>query len=222
MTVKVTLLLGIASVLACGCANSASSDAAKAAAVAKQAGYVPLDMSPQAPGTSKVKDGTIGTLKWEVYDVKTGTKVSEGDRDIALDEVVIQSVSDYHNKTIRLGDHFTLGVSGDPGGFALQALRDDADTFSWDWFSPDGSGRATKLQEFGEVAVGTATTPNGKEIARLEFLTDVSLRIDDMREVRNFVDPSKIDPFDPAWRIKVFKGSVIVWPSLVNGVVVGN
>ncbi len=222
MTVKVALFASLALALASGCSNSASQDAARAAAGAKQAGYVPLDTSPQVPGTSQVKGGTIGTLKWEVYEVKTGTKVSEGDRDIALDEVVIQSVSDYHKKTIRLGDHFTLGVSGDPSGFALQALRDDKDTFSWDWFNPDGSGRATKLQEFGEVAVGTATTPNGVEIARLEFLTDVSFRIDDMSQIRNVVDARKFDPFAPAWRVKVFKGSVIVWPSLVKGVLVGN
>ena len=177
---------------------------------AKQVGMSAPDPSPLKPGTSAVKPGTIGTLTWEIYDTRSQKVVSQGERDFTVDDVKIEQVSDLFTKEIDLGDHFRMGIAGSPDGFALTGTRDDVLTFSWDWFTVDRSGRATKLQEPGELAVETVSTPNGLEISRVEFLTDVSIRVSRMTDS---------DPLDPEWRIKVFKGSVIVWPALVNGTV---
>jgi hypothetical protein len=105
-----------------------------------------------------------------------------------------------------------MGGSGerkiDHGSFGLTGERDDVKTFSWDWFEVRQPGHATKLQESGELSFDTKKTPNGTEINHMVFLTDVSIRV--CRE-------SDDHPLNPTWRIKIFKGSAITWPVLVDG-----
>ena len=170
------------------------------------------DPSPNAAGTAVVKPGTIGTLKWEIYDTKAGTMIASGEKDFANADVSVEPVSDFFMKEVEIGNHFTLGIGGSASeGFALVGGRDDGQTFSWDWFNIDKPGHAEKLQENGELAFEVVTTPNGKEVSRIEFLTDVSVR------VARF---GNMDVLNPEWRIKVLKGSVIVWPYLDGGKVV--
>lgn len=152
-----------------------------------------------------------------------------------------------YTKEIELGDHFRFGLADDTGkaapeaklpdgreidgdgyvltqdrtrtlsdgkidhgGFGLTGDRDDVTTFSWDWFVVDRPGHATKLQESGELSFDTKKTPNGTEINHMQFLTDVSFRV--YRRDHH-------DPLNPPWRIKIFKGSDISWPVLLDGVV---
>ena len=62
---------------------------------------------------------------------------------------------------------------------------------------------ATKLQESGELSFDTKKTQNGAEIHRMEFLTDVSIRIS------RVTDES---PLKPRWRVNILKGSFVNWP----------
>jgi hypothetical protein len=169
------------------------------------------------------------------------------DKTLQASDVKIRRIgSTMYKKQIELGDHFSFGLadnidSGKPapghkmpdgqeidedgyvitrdhtggsgnqkidhGGFGLTGKRDDVKTFSWDWFVVDRPGHATKLQESGELSFDTKRTPNGTEINHMQFLTDVSIRV-----VRRDQDLP-----DPTWRIKIFKGSDITWPVLLDG-----
>ncbi len=158
----------------------------------------------------------IGRIKWSAYDADTMQLLSHGERILYLKDVVIKPIQELHDKRIELGNHFNFGLvdssdrqHGD--GFGLCGLRDDEKTFSWDWFEVDQPGHAKKLQESGELSFDTKKTPNGNEIDRMEFLTDVSIRVSRMTDS---------DPLNFAWRIQISKGSVINWPALVNGEVV--
>lgn len=173
-----------------------------------QVGQATVDPSPNTAGTAVVKAGTVGTLKWEIYDTKAGKLIAAGDKDFAVANVKIEPVSDFFSKTIEIGNHFSIGISGSADGFALIGERDDKQTFSWDWFNIYQPGHAEKLQEPGELAFEVVTTPNGQEVSRLEFLTDVSIRVTEF---------GNMDVLNPEWRIKVLKGSVIVWPYLDKG-----
>jgi hypothetical protein len=95
----------------------------------------------------------------------------------------------------------------DHSGFGLTGARDDERTFSWDWFVVDRHGHATKLQESGELSFDSKKTPNGIEINHMQFLTDVSIRVERWGQEC---------PTDPTWRIKIFKGSEITWPVLAD------
>jgi hypothetical protein len=165
------------------------------------------------------KDGTVGTLKWAVYDAATSRLLANGEKTLQTSDVKIRRIQkDLYDKKIELGDHFSFGLAdsadrdktayGGGDGFGLTGGRDDEQTFSWDWFVVDRSGHANKLQESGELSFDTKKTRNRTEINHMKFLTDVSIRVSRMS------DPN---PLIPAWRIKIFKGWVVSWPSLLNG-----
>jgi len=157
---------------------------------------------------------TIGTVKWSILDTTTSQVLSNGEKTLQIRDIAIRPIKDMYDKKIELDGHFNFSLvdsvavpktSGD--GFGLTGGRNDQRTFSWDWFTVDRPGHATKLQDSGELSFDTKKTSNGIEIHRMEFLTDVSIRV--CRE--------SDAPLDPSWRIKIFKGSVICWPVLVNG-----
>lgn len=197
------------------------------------------------------KPVVIGKIKWAAYDAATSRTLSNGVREksVLLSDVKIRRIQKtMYDKEIELGSHFFFGVCDstdwpkrghasklpdgrdidadgyvsedrskapsspeeDYGGFGLTGNRDDLETFSWEWFNVQRPGHATKLQESGELSFDKRKTPNGTEINHMLFLTDVSIRV----SRRN-------DPCKTEWRIKIFKGSVIDWPTLVNGKVEG-
>ncbi len=90
----------------------------------------------------------------------------------------------------------------------MQVIRNDKFTFSWEWFIVDSESHATKLQEIGELAITVSRVGPGWEVTRTEFLSDVSFRV---------IPFPKGDPKNPTWRVKIFKGSIITWPSIVKG-----
>jgi hypothetical protein len=121
-------------------------------------------------------------------------KISDG-RETDDDGYVITQDSSARSDDQKTDYHSVFGLTGD---------RDDVRTFSWDWFVVDRPGHATKLQESGQLSFDTMKTSTGIEIHHMVFLTDVSLRVDRQS------DPSALNP---AWRIKIFKGSSISWPA---------
>ena len=130
-------------------------------------------------------------------------------------------VATWFQKSIQLSPKYNLGFSEHPEhipevgfGFSCgigELPREAAAcglTFSWDWFNVQASGKATKLQETGQLSFEEETTLWGNEIVRMVFDTDVSFRIMKMASAMTL---------EPTWRIRVLKGSEICWPSLIDG-----
>jgi hypothetical protein len=163
----------------------------------------------------------IGSIKWEITEAPTGKVIQTGDRQIRLKEVVF-SVHKLTEKRIALSDHFRLGIAESPDrskadkkGFGLTFTRDDRDKLvSWEWFTVNYEDHAYKLQEEGSLRIKIAQVGSGWEVTRMECLSDLSLRAFEVRDERL--------PEHPTWRARIFKGSFVRWPSLVEGKVVVN
>ena len=163
----------------------------------------------------KEETGAIGTVKWAIYVTATSRLLADGEKFLHARDVEIKRIKDSYRKRIQLGNHFRFGLFDNADrdkkanvGFGLTGDRDDEGTFSWEWFDVDRTGHAKKLQESGELFFDTKKTPNGTEINRMEFLTDVTIRV----HRKGF-----FEMLNPAWRITIFKGSVVSWPVLVDG-----
>ncbi|MGI8924144.1 MAG: hypothetical protein ACR2HJ_08935 [Fimbriimonadales bacterium] len=72
-----------------------------------------------------------------------------------------------------------------------------------------------KLQESGELGIVMANSGGASEMIRTEFLTDISIRV--ARFPKDLVEMYIAD-----WRVRIAKGSVVTWPSLINGKVLAN
>jgi hypothetical protein len=172
----------------------------------------------QPPDTNPKQ--VIGKLKWEITEGATEKVLGRGEREILLQEVVFKEQK-LISKQIPLSDHFILSMAESPSpskaekkGFGLTVTRDDVEKcFSWDWFIVNYEDHAYKLQEAGSLRIKLAQVGSGWEVTRTEFLDDASLR--------TFIVGESI-PDKPTWRVKIFKGSFVRWPSRVNGTVVPN
>jgi hypothetical protein len=119
------------------------------------------------------------------------------------------------DKRIKLTDEFDIGMGemptvtlGETGGFSMTAKRTDIQSFSFEWFNIRDGNRAVKRQEGGELGIDLKAVNGEGEVTRTDFLTDISLRI-----LRMGVDQPGSRPY---WRIKIFKGSRITWPSTLD------
>ncbi len=189
-------------------------------------------------GDSPVDPNTkIGWLKWEAIECSSGTILASGEgplflRDLHVTERPIVSLPNLPipstmkdtrqvSKRVKLSDEFDFGMAeypttlpGQKSGFGITAARTGTPSFSWEWFTVRNIDYAVKLQEKGDLGIELKEVNGAWEVTRTEFLTDVSLRI-----IRMSLDPPGSPPY---WRIKIFAGSKITWPSLVNGEVVLN
>lgn len=108
------------------------------------------------------------------------------------------------SKSIPLEKGFGIGASiyrePEITGFGIWA-RGSACGFSWEWFNVAGPGKFEKLQESGEVSVIHRKVGPNKEIAEIHFDTDVSLRLNESKEVGGTTH-----------RILIRKGSVLKSP----------
>ena len=174
--------------------------------------------------TVKNKTAVVGSLKWEILEVASGRILASGNGPVYLKDMLITERPNTPrrliDRRIKLSAEFDIGLVDPPTtnlaektGFALTARRTDAKTSSWDWFNIEGNNRAVKLQEGGVLGIKIEEANGAWEITRTDFITDVSLRI-----IISGVDA----PLSPRWRIKIFKGSNITWPSIVNDKVVPN
>ncbi len=160
----------------------------------------------------------IGSLDWTVCDGKTAEVLDQGHTTVRLCDVMIEVIESKEDrqasKLVRLTKDFYFGVvtslSATPEivGFAIQAGRNETDTFCWEWFNLTDSAHATKLQEEGELGIEIRNPGEDWQVVRTDFLTDVSLR------VKIFGEPVGSPP---AWRVLVRKGASIRWPSVVQG-----
>jgi hypothetical protein len=176
-------------------------------------------VQPAIQGRSTKNEAVFGHIAWRITDTRTSKKISEGKRVLHLRDFKIKPMNGLTSKSIALGAHFFLEYAPEeslkPGksGFGITAERDDMSTFCWEWFTVRNPTLAIKLQETGEMGIKFANTRAGYELVRMEFRTDVSLRVNSYGDAPGAA---------PRWRVDILKSSVINWPSLVKGKVVPN
>lgn len=171
-----------------------------------RASDVVVEVKP-AVSSKKIELGEqLDSQEWVINDAGLMDMLSRGENTSRVSDVEI-GPGEIIKKKIELGDHFNLCLAdrrkADRPGFGLYSERDGEGTFSWDWFVIDRPGHANKLQESGELSIEIKAT----EIHRMEFLTDVCIRVSRKTDA---------NPLNPAWRIMIFEGSVISWPSSHN------
>ncbi len=167
----------------------------------------------------------IGELRWEILDCKTGSTLSRATRTILARDVIITRTTDaagevMFDKRIDLDKGFYVELvetseqtPGKLSGFALNAGRDGSRTFCWDWFSVEGTSRAMKIQESGELDFSQIAAGSHWVIGHTDVTSAVSLRV-------FLFDLSGVNHDAPDWRVQLEKGSRVAWPSVVDGIVV--
>lgn len=163
---------------------------------------------------SQSGDG-LGVVDWSVIETVSGTEVGGGRLEIGVGDVSVDEHRNsdnllYYRKRIKLFGPFSFAIDehptkspGELKGFGFKGEKEDHQTFSWEWFNIVGDSQAENLQKDGRVAIEICQFDRGWEVARTEFLTDVSLRI-----TRFDGDPS----LEPFWRVLIKQGSWIAWP----------
>ncbi|BFM13648.1 hypothetical protein R50072_38010 [Simiduia litorea] len=103
---------------------------------------------------------------------------------------------------LELEDGFSIGAvqitDEDITGFALQAIHIDGG-FSWDWFDHKEGNIFNKRQECGEVSIQTSGLPGQYLIRRVNFITDVCLRLNQSDDVER-----------DTHKIKIMEGSTLL------------
>ena len=128
-----------------------------------------------------------GQLTYEILDCTQGDEcklIAKGKKDQSHEDVTVTKKSGYGlqlwSKSVQLEKGFAIGVSDSKDttlkGFGMW-VETNPDKFSWDWFNLSKGNVFEKLKEGGFVRVKTRGEPYYQEIAEIEFVTDISLRL---------------------------------------------
>ncbi len=132
--------------------------------------------------------------------------ISEGTVDYSISDIVVEKRNGFTSKYLPVYENFNIGASiyreKEKGGFGLWIDR-NGEGFSWEWFTPEKGNVFKKLQESGRVLVNYRSYDGLYEIESIEFIEDVSMRLDTL-------------DFIPFWfkkthRMLVKKGSVLMF-----------
>lgn len=159
-------------------------------------------------------DAVVGFVSWTILETQTQQVIGDGNRMIrARDYKIVETYGrgkSFFSKSIELEKDFVLHISEHPEpaeerhkGFGLVVGRRGLRTFCWEWFVQSDEGRATKLQETGELEIRDARSPSGWEITETTFLTDADMRV---YEFGQSVEA------EPRWRVTIHKDSTLHWP----------
>lgn len=106
-------------------------------------------------------------------------RTSYAHKDIRVESGPAGDVQNWR-KTLALSNGFQIGVSvyREPRieGFGMW-IRKNNGGFSWEWFERDGNDSFRKLQGPGQLRVRFSRSQGLEEIAKIEFLTDVTMRL---------------------------------------------
>ena len=135
------------------------------------------------------------SISFEVYEVSGKTSrslLTKGTRDYTVRDIVVEEHKSgdtrWWSKELAVASGFSIGASifqeKDLTGFGL-SLRDRSSFmgrislggFSWDWFDRESGDIYRKLQGSGRVRVTLVLSQPFQEIATIEFLEDVTLRV---------------------------------------------
>lgn len=177
-----------------------------------------------APGQRKYAEPEkiAGQISWVAREAATGKTIDAGTMTIHVQDIKVERKSSdvedpFFSKRIDLNRDFYFEMAEFPKtdlanleGFGLVIEHRNLRTFCWEWFNVDRGKHATKLQETGELAFAAKKVGSRWEMARMDFLTDVTFRVE------------LYETDDPKWRITILKGSYVNWPSLVGDTVTPN
>jgi len=145
---------------------------------------------------------SAGPIDFEIVDFTTDSKgdlVAKGRKQQLLSDVVVKVIEccepPTFTKSVLLHDGFTLCLSFERrphiAGFGMW-IATEPEAFRWEWFARGPRGLLEslrhwfiggpndifeKIQEGGRVRVRTVDSAGSEDIAEIEFLTDVSLRL---------------------------------------------
>jgi hypothetical protein len=189
----------------------------------------------------------IGRIKWIVRDLDQDIVLSEDDCPIWLENIEIEikrpddsldapfpfnflwkTKDTYVYKEINLDDRFKLKISHrlasewDLDFFSLHASEDEIGAPSgFDMFKIDKPNHAVSMRCRGELAFEDAKVEENFEIVKTEFLADTSVLMQTFDNFRLDLELLKLRT-GRELRTKIAKGSIIHWPSLIDGEVVPN
>jgi hypothetical protein len=174
-------------------------------------------------------DQLIGSLSWEIMDATTKQTLDKGSTSVRVKDVQISNNASsnhakqggYFQKSIALNKNFSLSIHEFPEtsaytreGFGLTINDGNPLTFCWEWFNLDNEKHATKLQGAGEIGITMQKVSVGREITKMEFLSDVIFRVS--------VGSSNQSQDRPKYLITILKGSWVIWPSLIGNTITPN
>lgn len=150
-------------------------------------------------------------ISYEIYAMNGAdlpTLISKGVKDYGAADILVEEKSNggrvNWSKSLELDGGFSIGASiyrePEVTGFGLWAQRSPCG-FSWEWFNSTDPGHFKKLQEFGQLSVSYRAEGSLKEIAKIVFDSDVSIRLNESQ-----------DPNRKTHRILIKKGSVLTFP----------
>jgi hypothetical protein len=176
----------------------------------------------------------VGKLNWVIREAATGKTLDSGAFDIHLRDITVKGIydrgvslfsprtePDHFAKEIKLNRDFYLSRLEFPRaertigeGVGLWVINRKFATTGYEWFKFDGENHATKAEESGDIAFDMNKINSRWEMARTEFLSDVTFRV-------NLIGLGQNIPENfPKWRVTILKGSYVNWPSLVGDTVV--
>lgn len=129
-------------------------------------------------------------IEYEIYSVDEGGNeelIAQGARAYELSDLKYKTRSPEQTVYyLELEDGFSVGVVQSAedklAGFALQAIHSDGG-FSWEWFDYREDNVFDKRQECGEVSIQASGLPGRYMIRRVDFLTDVCLRLNQSEDI---------------------------------------
>lgn len=128
-----------------------------------------------------------GTITYEIVDYTSdaqGRSITKGIKQQTPKDITVVKQEGrgivLWSKSVHLDKGFSIGFSDSRDkvlkGFGMW-VQTKPDRFSWDWFNQSQGQVFEKLRERGSVKVRTSGEPTFQEIAEIEFLTDISLRL---------------------------------------------
>lgn len=182
----------------------------------------PGPSQPYSPSTNDECD--LGSISWTVTDCKAGT-VSQTVVTIpklSTTQIMLMPsglIGENQTKTIQLSEEYTLELhcsrlESAREGFALTSQNKTKHFFCWEWFTVEPSGRATKLQETGELELTFAKPKEQIDIIGCKFLSDIELRMKSMDYLKRTVETDEFEV-----RLTIHAGSELTLPILVDGLV---
>lgn len=132
-------------------------------------------------------------ISYEIFSFsgdKNCVLIAKGVKEYSSKDIEVQergNIGDrFWSKYLNLEQGYSLGASiyrkAEIDGFGLWIKKDNGG-FSWEWFNLCEDGIYKKLQEDGEVRVSYTEIEGNVEISEIEFLTDISRRLNETKKV---------------------------------------
>lgn len=140
------------------------------------------DFGPEIDNNNNIlKNGKIKCHDKDIPEWWDKELISEGTLNYSASDIAVEDRIGFKSKYLHVSETFNIGASiyreAKIEGFGLWIDKDGAG-FSWEWFTRKKGNIYRKLQESGSVFVEFREIEGLQEIESIEFLEDVSMRLD--------------------------------------------